>query len=342
MFARLMCLTASIAAAALAAAPGASAASAGVDFSLAPSSLTVSVNGVFTVDIRVDASDQEVDTVEAHVDFDSTYLRVVDESGDLIDGIADGAILPGSLATTTLATSLLNRVDNDSGHADIACAIPPDGDPVAGAFVLGTVRFRALGEVSATSLTFHTAGVRTTMAVRNAVDVTGNPGSSTVVITAVQEQPLEQETTAGEGPSLSVTITSPADGATTSSPVQVVAGTVSDRAIDVATLTVSRRSRSIPVVDGRFREDVTLQAGPNTISVAIADSAGNVATSRVVVTLMEAPAGEATGSEGTAADEETPPASRDKPISWPMMGGIIGGLVAIGLATYFVYARTRY
>ena len=306
-------------------------ASPGAGFSLVPSSQTVTVGQVLTIDIHVDASGQELDTVEAHIDFDPDYLQIVNEDGSPITGIADDAVVPGSIATTALTTRLLNRVDNGGGNASIAYGIPPDGIPVNEDFILGTIRFKAVASTAGTPVTFHSSGIRTTMAVRETVDVTGDLTGATVTITADGTSPQ-----ATDGASLSVTIASPADGTVASNPVQVT-GTVSDTSITAATLRVNDMLRPIKVANGSFGEEVTLASGVNTVSVSVIDTEGNTATARIEVTLSEVPAADAADDATVTTPAEEEPS--EKPLTWPMMGGIIGGVLVIGLAVYFFVSR---
>ena len=357
-FARIVALVAVLALASLAGAG--TGASPGADFSLVPSSQTVAVGQVFTIDIRVDASSQELDTVQVYIDFDADYLQVVDEDGSPVTGVAYGVLVPGSITATVLTAGLLNRVDNGNGHAGIAYGIPPaDGTPVNETFVFATIRFMAMAETGGTSLTFSRTNPRMTGAARGGVEVTGELTGATVTITASGTTPSGGETQAEEssqpdnGVPAPVTITSPADGTITSDPVLVVTGTVSDTGITDATLIVATstvsRLRSITVIDGYFDEEVTLASGTNAISVSVADAAGNVATARIEVTVGETPAAEdgqetgaasetTTGATVSATAEETP---EDKPLTWPIMGGIIGGVLVIGLLVYFMVSRSR-
>jgi hypothetical protein len=162
--------------------PGPIQADAGADFRLEPSSQTVGIDQVFELEIWVDASTQEVDTVEAYVDFDPTYLKVVDGSGNIIEGTADDVIIPGDITTTNLTTRLKNQVDNDNGYADISYGMPPGGTPANEDFLFGTVRFKAMAETEGTAVAFHTSGLRTTMAVRSITTVTGEISGSDITI----------------------------------------------------------------------------------------------------------------------------------------------------------------
>ncbi len=314
-------------------------ASSSTDFSIEPSSQTVDVGQIFTVDIQVDASTQDVDTIGAYVDFDTNYLKVVDESGNIIEGTADDVIIPGEITTTNLTTKLKNQVDNDNGYAGIAYGMPPGGTPANEVFVLGTIGFKALAETTGTVVTFHTAGIRTTKAVRGFTDVTGTHVDGNVTVSPI-------DTTAPV-----VTITSPEDDLITSNPSQVVTGTISDTAITAATLIVSGTPRTIAITDGSFSQTVILVEGLNTISVSATDADGNVVTSQITVSMISALPGDTNGDSGSVdtnaltdlpKDEETPTSPQAKPINWPALWGVIGGVVVVALLIFFLVRRRPY
>jgi len=144
-----------------------------VDISIEPPAQTVDVNEIFEVEIWVDASIQEVDTVQAYVNFDPTCILVVDENDNVIPGPAPNVIIPGPITTTHLTTRLENHVDNIIGNADIAYGMPPGGTPVNADFLFGTVRFKAMAETTGTALVFNLFGLRETMAIRSFTPVTG-------------------------------------------------------------------------------------------------------------------------------------------------------------------------
>ena len=252
-------------------------ASSGVDFTLVPASQAVSVGQVFTIDIDVDAGSQELDTVEAHVNFDPTYLQVVDEDDNLLTGVTDGAIVPGSITTTELTTGLLNRIDNGSGHAGIACGIPPGGEPVNEVFTLGTIRFKAVAESAGTTITFSTATGRVTLAVRSGTNVTGDRVGSTMAITAT-DSPGEENTEEPPAP----------DSETPSGTVNLTTSASGEKA------------------------------------------AGDVEL------------GNTTGTAGASEGGDTPLSPQGKPLTWPIVGGIIGGILVIGLVAYFLTTRARF
>jgi len=328
-------------------------AASGADFSLVPDSQTVSTGQVVSVDIRIDASEQELDTVEVHLNYDPEFLQVVDENDNRITGVAEDAIVPGNITSTRLTTRLLNSVDNTTGHAAISYGISPvEGTPpVNEAFILGTIRFKAIKATAGTTISFSTAIGRYTLAVRSGYNVTGNRSGSTLVITAdgagegdsdtPDESDGSGESAVDDG-SLTVSITSPTDGTIASNATQVITGKVSDTGISTATLTFNDRAWTINIVDGYFGEEVTLIDGENKVAVTVVDSSGNVTTSRITINLATKSSG-----DGTSGDIDTvtttvvgsTDTSQDKPLTWPMMGGIIGGLLVIGTVVYFLKSR---
>ena len=113
---------------------GLTTASAGtVTIAISPASKTVTVDEVFTLDIRIEAGSQPVDTGAAFIDFNPAYLTVVDASSDPSDQIT-----PGS----TLDVVLQNSVDNSAGQIDYVAGVLV-GTPPSGTFTLATIRFKA-------------------------------------------------------------------------------------------------------------------------------------------------------------------------------------------------------
>ncbi len=115
-----------------------------VQVSIEPASSSVSTDQVFTVNIQIAAGAQLVDGAEAHLDFDPTYLQVVDGGGNPTSEVEPGAALD---------VALLNDVDNGQGHIDYAAG-KLTGEPPSGTFLLATVRFKALRGTVGTSVTF--------------------------------------------------------------------------------------------------------------------------------------------------------------------------------------------
>jgi len=116
-----------------------------VQISVEPTSSSVLVEQAFTVSLQIAADSQPVDGAEVHLDFDPTYLQVVDSSGNPASSIEIGS---------TFDVFIQNVVNNDEGKIDFAAGtfdVPPNGT-----FVLATIHFRALQitDAGSTPLTF--------------------------------------------------------------------------------------------------------------------------------------------------------------------------------------------
>jgi len=111
-----------------------------------PPLASVAINDVFAMDVEVVAGTQQVDGAEIHVDFNPTYLQVVDAGGNPATEIEPGAALDAAL---------LNSANNAQGQIDYAAG-KLTGTPPSGTFVLATIRFRALAGTGggSTPLTF--------------------------------------------------------------------------------------------------------------------------------------------------------------------------------------------
>ncbi len=116
-----------------------------VQISVEPTSSSVLMEQAFAVNIQIATGSQPVDGAEVHLDFDPTYLQVVDGSGNPASAIESGG---------TFDVLIQNVVNNDEGRIDFAAGtfdVPPNGT-----FVLATIHFRALQitDAGSTPLTF--------------------------------------------------------------------------------------------------------------------------------------------------------------------------------------------
>lgn len=66
----------------------------------------------------------------------------------------------------------------------------------------------------------------------------------------------------------------PKDGSTTSTPIQTIAGIVSDTTATSVTVTVNGVPQTVPVNDGLFNTAIVLGSGSNSVTVAATDAAG--------------------------------------------------------------------
>jgi hypothetical protein len=112
----------------------------GVDLRIDPPLSTVTEGSVFPVQIVVDAGDQHLDAVEVHLDFDPSYLQVVDAAGNPSSTIVDG---------TVLGVHIQNLANNAAGT--IAYAAGTFDAPVKGTFVLASMYLRALRDTAGVS-----------------------------------------------------------------------------------------------------------------------------------------------------------------------------------------------
>ncbi len=116
----------------------------GVDLRIAPLLSTVAEGTVFPVQIVVDAGSQRVDAVEVHLDFDPSYLQVVDAAGNPSSTIIDG---------TALGARIQNLANNATGTIDYAAGT--FDAPVNGTFVLASMYLRALRDTAGGSTPLH-------------------------------------------------------------------------------------------------------------------------------------------------------------------------------------------
>jgi len=97
-----------------------------VNLFIYPSTKTVIVNELFSLDIRVSAGSQQVDGVDAFLSFNPAHLSV-------------DHIVPG----TTLPTILANTYDNTAGTITYSAGKTLGGTSPSGTFTLATIYFRA-------------------------------------------------------------------------------------------------------------------------------------------------------------------------------------------------------
>jgi len=123
----------------------------GEGLSLSPSSRSVPVGVIFTMDIVADTGTSTADTVDAYIDFDPTYLEVVDESGTPVSAI--------ELNTDVFSNATFNSVDNATGQINFS-ASEYDSPYLTGSFTVATIRFKAKAAVESTSINFARSGAR--------------------------------------------------------------------------------------------------------------------------------------------------------------------------------------
>jgi hypothetical protein len=167
---------------------------------LNPANPSVAKGAIFTVDIQVVAGSQPVDGAEVHLDFDKTYLQVVDASGNPASAIESSGILE---------VPIQNLVSNDRGEIDFAAGTFVTPPPPLDTAVLATIRFKALWGTggASTPLTFSTQLPRKT-------DVTHAGGS---VLAGVENGSV---TISGQTPPPTPTVTPTATRTVTSTPTR--------------------------------------------------------------------------------------------------------------------------
>ncbi len=162
----------------------------GVDFKLLPATQSVKVGTVFTVDIQVDptAYANGTDGVQASVDFNTTFIKVCDPSGNILPNNATNPIIPIPGNATNLTSKVNNKIFNGNatttnGTADIAYqAEPGSGANETNIFILGTIRFKALADGTGIPLNFHNSLSRPTTAALGGNNVTRNRTNASLAI----------------------------------------------------------------------------------------------------------------------------------------------------------------
>jgi len=148
------------------------------DFSIEPSAMNVLQGEVFTINIKVEANGQPVDGVQAYINFDPNYLRVVDTGGDETNQITNG-----ELFDATWPDVLTNAANNSTGQIDYAAGKGIGGSSANTLFTLATIRFKAITQTdNATAIVFNTSTPRATKAVYGLDTVTGAVTNGTIII----------------------------------------------------------------------------------------------------------------------------------------------------------------
>jgi hypothetical protein len=111
-------------------------AAANVSFSIVPATKQVNVGDIFTMSIKVDASSNKVDAAQAFINFDSTYLRVVDSAGNETVTIENG-----ELSRTIWPDILKNVVNNASGQIEYSAGKGTAGSSATTLFSMATIQW---------------------------------------------------------------------------------------------------------------------------------------------------------------------------------------------------------
>lgn len=111
----------------------------------------VKTGQVFTVDIIANTENFTIDTVDSYIDFDTNYLEVVDETGQLSTQI--------ELNSNIFNLLTYNVVDNSIGQIN-ASASQVSKPYLSGSFRFATIRFRAKELTGNVELRFIRNGAR--------------------------------------------------------------------------------------------------------------------------------------------------------------------------------------
>jgi hypothetical protein len=165
---------------------------AGADFSFAPLTVSTAIGGYFNVDVRVDATQFNVDAAQAYVLYDPTLLEAVDQNNDPIEA-SDIAPLPNGelIVNGTWKDILENQVDPVHGLISYSAGKGTQGSDATTLFTLTTLRFKALAvtalgsgglAVGDATLTFSDHPPKATKAVFVGNSITGVLGRATVSV----------------------------------------------------------------------------------------------------------------------------------------------------------------
>jgi len=131
--------------------PGAQTRSSEARLSLSPAEGTAEAGAIFTVDILFDTGTGTADTVDAYLNFDPTFLQVVDSSGQPVKSI--------ELNTEMFSWAVINDVDNGTGRINFSVS-EFESPYLTGALRAATIRFRARAASGSTELELVREGAR--------------------------------------------------------------------------------------------------------------------------------------------------------------------------------------
>ncbi len=160
-----------------------------VDIALEPPAITGVEGETIEVTIKAIPNSQKIAAMDVFLDFDATYLEVVDVQPDE-PGIQ---IEPG----TTLALPLATKIDNSSGGITYCAGLPFGMDSPNDAFTMASVTFRLKEDTAGTTeITFHTEAPRQTMVAYKGNPVLGSLTGTTVTVSAdtAASPPVIEET----------------------------------------------------------------------------------------------------------------------------------------------------
>ncbi|MBI2863440.1 MAG: PQQ-binding-like beta-propeller repeat protein [Chloroflexi bacterium] len=175
---------------------------ASVSLILEPGQITVT-DAPFSLTLTVEAGDQAIDGVEAHLEYDPGRLQVVDASGNPTSRIVSSG--------SPLDVQLLNQVDNSTGRIDYA--VGTLGPRPTGRFDVGTVFFKRTGTLPEAGanvrFVFDGASNRLTDVTGGGLSVLGSAQNATVfanpVVTAVVDPSFGGTLTSAGVPTTTIT-----------------------------------------------------------------------------------------------------------------------------------------
>ncbi len=271
----------------------------GANFSIEPSTKNVQEGEVFTVNIKVDASSQPVDGAQTHVNFNPSYLRVVDASGNetnqIINGELYGAVWPDIL---------VNTANNSIGQIDYAAGKGLSGSSANTSFILATIKFKVIIQTGGTltGIIFNISAPRVTKAAYGLNTVTGNISGGTVIIAA----------------SVPPDTTPPADREI--APPVKKEEEAPPTAEDIEGMTTKEANKIIEKLPTEKAADILEEVGSEEVA-AILEGPTSEKLSDTIIAMSE------TSLTDTVSQ---------KPINWWLTGGIIAGITVISAVVFLV------
>ncbi|MBV9791265.1 MAG: SBBP repeat-containing protein [Chloroflexi bacterium] len=127
----------------------------------------IGVNQIFSVDILVDSAEQDIDTVDAYLSYNSNYLQIVNAQGQPISATSTtGPVSPGLDESEMQVNYNQVKVENGVGQIGFSgskLVTPPAASALPYRFTAGTIYFRTLQTttgVAPTTISFIRQGAR--------------------------------------------------------------------------------------------------------------------------------------------------------------------------------------
>jgi hypothetical protein len=142
-----------------------------VDLGFEPNTFTVEPGDTITMDVKMYAGSQDVDTVDLQIFYPATNLQLVDEAGD-----------PVTMVEVDPALDMVLENEVNAAEGAISVVATMLGDTLSGEATLATLRFRALAPSSAARVLFSAWDPPTDL-LYEGQSVFGDWSSATVTIT---------------------------------------------------------------------------------------------------------------------------------------------------------------